>query len=82
MGYELDVASNAQAILRNLVNNATQFIVWTLNLVVKALFTILQPIAIVAVVIGVILWFTGLERRAGKRLVIGGLIIWFISLLY
>ncbi|PSN89252.1 hypothetical protein B9Q03_08635 [Candidatus Marsarchaeota G2 archaeon OSP_D] len=79
---ELDVVSNAQSILQNIVNNSTQFVVWTLNLVVKALFTILQPVALVVVVVGVLLWFTGLERRAGKRLVIGGLIIWLISLIY
>jgi len=79
---ELDVASTAQSVLQNLVNNATQFVVWTLNLLVKALLTILQPIAVVVLIIGVILWFTGLERRMGKRLVIGGLIIWLISLIY
>ncbi|MEM0119996.1 MAG: hypothetical protein QW514_00585 [Thermoprotei archaeon] len=79
---ELDVASNAKLVLQNIVNNATQFVVWTLNLLVKALFTILQPVALVVVVVGVLLWFTGLERRVGKRLVIGGLIIWVISLVY
>lgn len=80
--FELDVASNAKNVLANIINNATQFVVWLLNLVLKALLTILQPIAVVVLIVGVILWFTGLERRTGKRLVIGGLIIWLISLIY
>lgn len=81
-GVELDIVSNAKTVLQNIVNNATQFVVWFLDLLVKALLSILQPIAVVALVIGIVLWLTGLERRLGRRLVIGGLIIWLISLIY
>jgi hypothetical protein len=77
----LDVASNAKSILQNAVGQLTSLVSWTVDLFLKALLTVMQPISIFILLFGLILWFTGLERRLGKRMVVGALIIWFITLI-
>jgi|GEM_PF-798924 hypothetical protein len=77
----IDVASNAKSILQNAVNQLTSLTTWTVDLLLKALLTVMQPISIFVLLFGLILWFTGLERRLGKRMVVGALIIWFITLI-
>ncbi|PSO03097.1 hypothetical protein B9Q13_06195 [Candidatus Marsarchaeota G2 archaeon ECH_B_SAG-G16] len=64
------------------MNQTVSFVNWFLYSILKALLQILQPVALMVLLIGTILWATGLERRTGKRLVIGALIIWFISLIF
>jgi hypothetical protein len=76
----MSIASSAESILQSVVNQVTSFITWTLGLLLKATISVLEPISIFMLLIGIVLWFSGLERRMGKRLVLGALIIWLVAL--
>ncbi len=76
----MSIANSAESILQSVVNQVTSFITWTLGLLLKATISVLEPISIFMLLIGIVLWFSGLERRMGKRLVLGALIIWLVAL--
>ncbi|MEM3670316.1 MAG: hypothetical protein QW767_01035 [Thermoprotei archaeon] len=76
-----NVVSNAKAALQNILSQTFTFANWTIGQLTRQILSLMQPLALLLFLVGLILWMTGLERRAGKRLMIGAAVIGFVSLL-
>ncbi|MCL5788287.1 MAG: hypothetical protein M1357_00535 [Candidatus Marsarchaeota archaeon] len=81
MSATASIESNAKQIIQNILNQAFSFASWTITQLTREILAIMQPVSVLVFLVGLILWMTGLERRAGKRLMIGAAVIGLVSII-